>query len=109
MIRKLVLCAFVLAGYGTDAFADIKFENGTQSLVGIRMQNSATRVDEHALLRPGEIYTLKESPAGAVISTQVITGSFVVNCCEWLAIKDNATVTISSSGRNADNCRCEIK
>jgi hypothetical protein len=99
----------IFAIFTMSSKADVKFENNTKSLVGIRMQNNATRVDSHALLHPGEIHTYKNAVDGLVISTQIITGSYVINCCEWLAVQDNKKVIISDTGVKSENCRCVIK
>lgn len=105
----IIFSAFVLF-ISAQAFADVRFENKTELLLGVRMQNQTDRrTENYVLIKPKQSASVHNSRSGLNISAQLITGSYEINCCEWVTVPDSKSLIIRFYSDNSQRCYCEIK
>ena len=90
------------------ASAEVKIVNSTDILLGVRLIEQGDRSKEvYKLINPGMMAKV-QTKSFITISAQLITGSYEINCCEWLSVSDGRELIISLSNQGK-SCRCKLQ
>ncbi len=109
MKRMIIFCAVCVLLFSAAAFADVKFENKSEVLLGVRVQTQFNRNEDYVLVKPKQSVNMKGTGGGLSISAQLITGSYEINCCEWFSVPDGKSLIVDFAKGSSSSCFCEVK
>jgi hypothetical protein len=109
MEKKLFLLTIMLMFTAASVFADLTLQNHTDYVMGARIQNSYRGFEEYYTVNPGKTMSVPGKREILNISAQLLTGSYEINCCEWVSISDNEKLSVVFSDSSKNRCHCEIK
>ncbi|QAR34137.1 hypothetical protein EP073_12200 [Geovibrio thiophilus] len=106
MKKIITFCAVCVLFFSVGAFADVRFENRTELLLGVRVQSQSNRNENYVLVKPKQSVSMKNTGGGLSISAQLITGSYEINCCEWFTVPDGKSLIVRLADKNSESCFC---
>jgi len=86
----------------------IFFENNSPYMLGVRIINRYSRVEDHFLFDPNSKEHVDTKVETFTLSAQLITASYQIDCCEWTKIHSGDTVIIEYMPER-ERCWCKIK
>jgi hypothetical protein len=99
---------FFYNGYAQENIRGIFFENHSNHILGVRLINRMSRVEEHYFIDPETKAHVDTRLENFTLSAQLISSSFPIDCCVWKAISNGQTLIIEFD-KERNRCYCEIK
>lgn len=94
--------------YAQENIRGIFFENGSPHMLGVRLINRRSRVEDHYLFPPESKEHVDTKIDSFTLSAQLVTASYPIDCCEWTLIHSGDTVVIEYLPER-NRCWCKIK